>query len=84
MAHLGHMFANGAGVAPSNTSALEWFNAAAAHGHPSAQYGLGYLHLAGYGVAKEARKAFEFFTKAAEQARPSAGPVLHTLLKFRV
>ncbi|KAK9842449.1 hypothetical protein WJX81_000710 [Elliptochloris bilobata] len=72
MAHLGHMFANGAGVAPSNVSALEWFTAAAEHAHPSAQYGLGYLHLAGYGVEKDARKAFEFFTKAAEQGHVEA------------
>ncbi|KAK9906721.1 hypothetical protein WJX75_006842 [Coccomyxa subellipsoidea] len=67
MAHLGHMYANGVGVAASNESALEWFDRAARRNHPSGQYGLGYLHLSGYGVPKDAKKAFKYFTSAAEQ-----------------
>jgi len=65
MAHLGHMFANGAGVPASNASALRWFRAAAERGHPSGQYGLGYLHLAGYGLPKDAAAALALFTKVA-------------------
>lgn len=74
MAHLGHMYANGVGVAASNESALEWFDRAARRNHPSGQYGLGYLHLSGYGVPKDAKKAFKYFTSAAEQ--------VHKLLLF--
>ncbi|EIE24098.1 HCP-like protein [Coccomyxa subellipsoidea C-169] len=67
MAHLGHMYANGVGVAASNESALDWFDRAARRNHPSGQYGLGYLHLSGYGVPKDAKKAFKYFTSASEQ-----------------
>lgn len=69
MAHLGHMYANGVGVAASNESAHEWFDRAARRNHPSGQYGLGYLHLAGFGVPKDAKKAFKYFSSASEQAR---------------
>lgn len=67
MAHLGHMYANGVGVAASNESAHEWFHQAARRNHPSGQYGLGYLHLSGYGVPKDAKKAFKYFSAASEQ-----------------
>lgn len=67
MAHLGHMYANGAGVQASNATALDWFKQAAEKNHPSALYGLGYLHLAGFGVPKDAKKAFKYFTAAGEQ-----------------
>ncbi len=73
MAHLGHMYANGVGVAASNESALDWFDRAARRNHPSGQYGLGYLHLSGYGVPKDAKKAFKYFTSASEQVRSAAG-----------
>ncbi|CAL8462358.1 g1891 [Coccomyxa elongata] len=67
MAHLGHMYANGVGVAASNESAHEWFHQAARRNHPSGQYGLGYLYLSGYGVPKDAKKAFKYFSAASEQ-----------------
>lgn len=72
MAHLGHMYANGAGgVAASNETALEWFRQAAEQDHPSALYGLGYLHLAGYGVPKDHRKALRYFETAVKQVNPT-------------
>ncbi len=74
MAHLGHMYANGVGVAASNESAHEWFHQAARRNHPSGQYGLGYLHLSGYGVPKDAKKAFKYFSAASEQVEPTAAP----------
>ena len=67
MAHLGHMFANGAGVAASNASALRWFQQGAERGHASALYGLGYLHLAGFGVPKDPASALHFFSAAAKE-----------------
>jgi Sel1 repeat len=68
MAHLGHMYANGRGVAQSNATAMSWFlKAKDANNHPSALYGLGYMHLSGYGVPMDHRKAFKFFSAAAEQ-----------------
>lgn len=70
MAHLGHMYANGVGVAASNDSALHWFRLAADKSHPSAQYGLGYMHLSGYGVPKDAKKAYKYFSAASEQVNP--------------
>ena len=76
MAHLGHMYASGAGVEASNATALEWFRQAAEKNQASALYGLGYMHLSGMGVPPDARKAFKYFTLAAEQVRapaPEAG-----------
>lgn len=53
MAAVGHMYANGRGVAQNNASAIEWFTRAASDdpGPPdaSALFGLGYMHLHGYG-----------------------------------
>ena len=69
MAHLGHMYASGAGVVASNATALEWFRQAAEKNQASALYGLGYMHLSGRGVPRDARKAFKYFTLAAEQVR---------------
>jgi SEL1 protein len=70
MAHLGHLYANGAGVDADNATALKWFRAAAEKGHPSALYGLGYMHLAGYGVPKDYDKAFKYFTQAGHGVSP--------------
>jgi Sel1 repeat len=76
MAHLGHMYANGAGgVAANNDTALAWFLKAAEHNQPSALYGLGYLHLAGYGVHKNYKKAFHYFEQAAQAVLNPSTPL---------
>ena len=73
MARLGHMFANGVGVAaPCNETALALFRAANDKGVARAAYGLGYMHLGGFGVARDLMKAFEHISAAAEAGLPEA------------
>ncbi len=67
MAHLGHMYANGQGVAQSNETALQWFTRSSDAGHPSGMYGLGYMYVSGQGVLQDHRRAFELFEDAAKQ-----------------
>lgn len=67
MAHLGHMYANGAGVPQSNASALEYFRAAAERNHPGGLFGLGHMMMSGRGLDQNPRQAFKFFSAAAEQ-----------------
>ena len=67
MAHLGHMYANGQGVAQSNETALQWFSRSSDAGHPSGLYGLGYMYVSGRGVPQDHRRAFELFEEAAKQ-----------------
>lgn len=54
MAAVGHMYANGRGVAQNNATAIKWFTRAASDdpGPPdaSALFGLGYMQLHGYGA----------------------------------
>ena len=71
MAHLGHMYANGQGVAQSNETALQWFNRSSDAGHPSGLYGLGYMYASGQGVPQDHRRAFELFEEAAKQVSPA-------------
>lgn len=67
MAQLGHMYANGIGVAASNATAVRWFRLGSERGNPSAHFGLGYMYLRGYGLPQDYRLAIKFLTAAAEQ-----------------
>lgn len=69
MGHLGHMYANGLGVAASNKTAKHWFQKAANLGHPSGLYGLGYMHLKGQGMPVDHAQAFKHFSAATEKVR---------------
>lgn len=71
-AHLGHLYANGLGVEPSNETALEYFRKGAAQGHAHALYGLGYMYLAGAGVEASVTKAVQFFSQAADHGSADA------------
>lgn len=54
MAAVGHMYANGRGVAQDNATAIEWFTRAVSEesgpADASALFGLGYMQLHGYGA----------------------------------
>eukprot|EP01026_Neomeris_dumetosa_P045979 TRINITY_DN3907_c0_g1_i7.p1 TRINITY_DN3907_c0_g1~~TRINITY_DN3907_c0_g1_i7.p1 ORF type:complete len:799 (-),score=142.80 TRINITY_DN3907_c0_g1_i7:272-2668(-) len=66
MANLGHMYANGLGVTPSNESAIYWFKKAADANNFDGHYGLGYMYLNGYGVPLNYTMALRSFRRAAE------------------
>ena len=71
-AHLGHMHANGLGVAPNNETALGLFRKAAKKGSAHAQYGLAYMYLAGHGVERDYPKAVSHLTQAADSGSAEA------------
>ena len=66
VAHLGHMYANGDGVAQNNETARQYFQASADAGNPSGQFGLGYMHFTGLGAQQDYRAAFKLFQRSSE------------------
>lgn len=69
---IGHMYAQGIGVAQDNATALKHFQLGAAKGHPASQNGLGYMYMHGYGVEVSYKKALEHFRAAADKGNPEA------------
>ena len=66
VAQLGHMYANGLGVEPSNETAIDLFEQAMKEKNPLAFYGMGYMYQSGFGVEQKFSTAFDLFKKAAE------------------
>lgn len=64
---LGEMYAEGKGVAQSDTTAVQWLQRAADQGLANAQYDLGASYAAGLGVARNDAEAAKWFRRAAEQ-----------------
>lgn len=69
MSQIGHMYANGDGVAQSNTTALEWFlqSVGGKEPDPSGLFGVGYMYLHGYGVEQNTTEAMEWLQGAAKR-----------------
>jgi TPR repeat protein len=61
------MYAEGKGVAQSDTTAMQWFQRAAEQGLANAQYDIGASYAAGLGVTKNDVEAAKWFRRAAEQ-----------------
>lgn len=68
----GVMFYTGKGVFPSKKTAIEWWELAAAKGHPNAQNNLGGMYAFDEGTGKDTDKAISFWKAAAEQGHPDA------------
>jgi len=64
---LGQMYAEGKGVARSDTAAMQWFKRAADQGLANAQYDIGASYAAGLGVTRDDVEAAKWFRRAAEQ-----------------
>ena len=80
-ANLGHLFAEGLGLAKSDAEAVAWFRRAAEQGNAVGQYNLGLMHLSGRGVAKNTDEAFRLFKLAADQGNVDAQTKLEELKK---
>jgi len=65
--YLGTLFAEGKGVAQSDSTAFMWFERAANGGDAIAQYNVGASYAAGTGVAKSYADAAKWFRRAADQ-----------------
>ena len=67
-AHLGALYAKGAGVPQSDTTALQWFMRAAEQGHGKAQVMLGEIWANGWGVSRNEAIAYKWATLAKASA----------------
>ena len=65
--YFGTLFAEGKGVAQSDSTAFAWFERAANGGNAAAQYNVGASYAAGTGVAKSYAEAAKWFRRAADQ-----------------
>jgi hypothetical protein len=65
--YFGTLFAEGKGVAQSDSTAFMWFERAANGGNAAAQYNVGASYAAGTGVAKSYADAAKWFRRAADQ-----------------
>jgi TPR repeat protein len=65
--YFGTLFAEGKGVAQSDSTAFTWFERAANGGNADAQYNVGASYAAGAGVAKSYAEAGKWFRRAADQ-----------------
>ncbi|MBP3298735.1 MAG: SEL1-like repeat protein [Muribaculaceae bacterium] len=65
--NLGLCYANGKGVAQSDTEAAEWFKKSAEQGNAYAQFNLGSCYWNGLGVAQDKKAAVEWYRRSAEQ-----------------
>ena len=65
--YLGHMFADGLGVAQNYAKAVRWYKLAADQGYAFAQYNLGVMYSDGQGVAQDYVQAVRWYKLAAEQ-----------------
>jgi len=64
---IGHMHANGFGVAMDDAETLKWYGLAAAQGHAEAQFNMGVMYSNGWGVDFNDAEAARWFRLAAEQ-----------------
>ena len=69
---LGNLYADGKGVAKSDTAAMLWFLSSAKQGNADAQYNVGASYAEGLGVAKSEDEAAKWFRRAADQGMPIA------------
>jgi uncharacterized protein len=69
---LGNLYADGKGVARSDTAAMLWFLSSAKQGNADAQYNVGASYAEGLGVAKSDDEAAKWFRRAADQGMPFA------------
>lgn len=65
--YFGTLFAEGKGVAQSDSTAFTWFERAANGGNATAQYNVGASYAAGTGVPKSYTDAAKWFRRAADQ-----------------
>ncbi len=88
---LGHVAAQGNagtllfyGAAPlqNKTSAIEWWQRAAANGDARSEYMLGVLHFNGEGVAKDWPRAYALTTRARDAGLPEASKSLDQMEKY--
>ncbi len=70
--NLGHMFANGTGVAKDSVDAVRLYRLEADQGHADAQFNLGRTFANGKGVAKDSAEAVRLFRLAADQGNANA------------
>lgn len=61
------IYYQGNGVPVDYKKARQWYEKAAAQGHPHAQLGLGTLYANGHGVSKNHTKAKEWFAKSCNE-----------------
>ncbi len=64
---LGHLYAEGQGVARDHGKALVLFRASASQGEPYGQFALGYVYEHGQGIESNAGEAARWYRSAAEQ-----------------
>ena len=69
---LGHLHAQGQGVARDPGQALQWFRAAAEQGEPYGQFALGYVYEHGLGAAPDPAAAVHWYRAAAAQGNLAA------------
>ena len=65
---VGHMHANGFGVAMDDAETLKWYRLAAAQGHAEAQFNMGVMYSNGWGVDLNDAEAARWFQMAADKA----------------
>jgi TPR repeat protein len=65
--NLGHMYAQGRGVARNDTEAVKWYRKAAAQGNALAQASLGDMYLEGRGVRQDVTEGAFWYGKALAQ-----------------
>ena len=70
------MLANGIGVQQDQAMAVQWYERAAAQGHPTALFNLGYMYMKGYGVEPDDIFALRYFRLAAKSGNQSAQKLL--------
>jgi hypothetical protein len=70
--YLGHLHAEGEGVARDLGQALRWFRAAAEQGEPYGQFALGYVYEHGLGAAPDLAAALRWYRAAAVQGNLAA------------
>lgn len=69
---LGTLYQRGAGVAPSDETALSWYHKAAAQGEAGALYNLGVMYDGGLGVEQDHAAAARWYRQAADRGDAKA------------
>jgi len=76
MFNLGMKYANGQGVAQSDSQAVQWFRKAADKDNADAMFNLGMMYENGKGVAQSDTQAIEWYGKAARAGHEKAKTLL--------
>ena len=66
------MYEQGIGVKQDLVASFNWYNKAAEHGNPTAQYNLARSYETGCGVKQDEQKALYWYRQAAERSDPRA------------